>query len=331
MMETIENTAPFFYRFGGAVVESWVNISLLPNAKKSAHRYPSKITFKISDRPVLSDGELVHTWPGRYGLSLYRLSDAWVFNSPTGIQFKADTNGSAITCFASTHGWSAVAIELLVRRILPRVILLQNRQVLHGAALATPHQGILLFGQSHAGKSTLAASLSQIPGWVLLDDDTAVLTEQLKDGNSSFDIHSAAARACLWADSREALSASIVRAETLTVYDGKYRCEMPSNHEVECQQLRAIYHLAPCQDDGKSSAITIESLSAQEAATLLVKHQVRFNPTDAAAEAKRLASLARLVSTVPVRALTYPRVYGRLPEVCERIGEDLSSLSPKSN
>jgi len=327
-MESIDPLAPYSYRFGGLVVDSIVPIGLLPVAdQESAVPTSPRIIVKTSDQPIVPEGEFVYTWTGRQDLLLYKIPAAWVFRYSSGIEFRIDHDGSTITCFPGPSGWSSEVTEMLVRRILPRVIVLQNRHVIHGASLTTPFGGILLCGPSRAGKSTLAASLSQNFGWGLLDDDTSIMTEHApKGGSTSFILHSAALRASLWQDSLEALSENIIHSEEMAVTDGKYRCELPNTVAVEDQELAAIYLVdSYASGNALTDEVTLDTLSPQDATALLVRHQVRFYPSDAEAEMQRLTSFSKMVRNVWTRALRYPRSYDRLQEVCNLIREDMTT------
>jgi len=330
MIESMQPASRYLYRFGGVVIDSCVPIGLLSLADDEPQEsYTPRINVKISSQPLLPVGEFVYSWPGRQDLYLYKISDAWVFRYSTGIEFGIDDDGSIITCFTGTDGFSQVTSEMLVRRILPRVIALQDRQVIHAASLATPNGGILLCGQSHAGKSTLAASLSHNLGWGLMDDDTSILTVHGQSEDSyRFKLHSVAARVGLWPDSHQALSAAMIYSEEMSAVDGKYRCEFPNQIECEGQELKAIYQLDSYSlDDNPTGEILIESLSPQDATALLVRHQVRFYPSDAAAEMNRFTSLAKMARSVLNRTLRYPRSYDRLREVCLRLEKDMGSFS----
>ncbi|HZS48870.1 MAG TPA: hypothetical protein VFC63_27605 [Blastocatellia bacterium] len=313
--------------FGGLIIDSDVRIDLLPNADFDfIPAGAPRIKFRIATHSIFSGGELAYTWRGRQDLSLYKTTDDWVFRYHAGTEFRTNSTGSDITCYPGLAGWSPAIMELLVRRILPRVIVLQNRQVIHGASLTTPYGGILVCGRSHAGKSTLAASLAQNLSWGLLDDDTSVLTEHVGPDGNYFKLHPAAERASLWSDSLAALSPGIVHSEPMHVADGKYRCEVSCKPEREGQRLSAIYRLE-MNNNISEQEIVVDSLSPQDAMATLVGQQVRFNPTDPAAEAKRLAALARITGSVPIRTLTYQKVYERLPDICDRIREDLATVS----
>jgi hypothetical protein len=332
-MASIEPVILYSYRYGGLLVDSCVQIGLLTVAddELDADSLP-RIKIEISDRPILSDGEFVYTWSGQQDLFLYKLPHAWVFRYSSGIEFGTDEDGSVITCYTGSDGWSPTVTEMLVRRILPRVIAIQDRNVVHAASLTTPYGGILLCGSSHAGKSTLATSLSQKFGWGLLDDDTSILTEHPeKDGQTWFRLHPVAARAGLWPDSVAALSDVIIHAELMSSTDGKYRCELPNELDVEGQKLSVVYRLDSYSGDNGKQDIKIESVSRPDATALLVKHRVRFYPSDAEAEMERFTSLARMAHGVPARAVSYPKVYDKLSDVCDSIHEDLRRLAHRLN
>jgi hypothetical protein len=203
---------------------------------------------------------------------------------------------------------------VFVRRVLPRVAHLHGRVALHAAALAAGRGAVLLYGPSGAGKSTLAAALVRGLGWELLSDDVALLGEH----NGQLVVHAAGGGISLWPDSKQALAGSAEGWDEIPAYRTKCR-GLQSLASPEPQPVRVCYRLGnlPASGSSLSHSVTVTDLQPAERVRSLAGQVVRFDPTDRAAEARRLPLLGRLASSLPVRSLCYPRRYDALPQVVD--------------
>lgn len=256
--------------------------------------------------------DVLHQWPGRFGLALWALEDGWAFTTNSGAAFHVGSDGRSVVCHSGDQGWSGVAAEAFVRRVLPRVVQLHGRLVLHAAALHTPAGVILLCGQSRAGKSTLAASLSRQLGWSIMSDDMAAIM----DVAGAHSVLSTSRSVSLWADSEAALADAFERSERIGVYGTKYRCEPLPAVEHLHGPLRAICYLAqPVVDTDEG--ISVSEVEPAGRVALLAAQVIDFNPADRRNRVQRFAKLARLAKSVPVVTLHYPRRFATLPKVAE--------------
>ncbi len=268
------------------------------------------IDVRLASSSAPSSRSFRFRWPGRYGLELYEAGNEWVFTTASGAEFTVDYGGRTVACHFDASSWLGVASEAFIRRVLPRIVQLRARTVLHAAALDTGAGVVLLCGDSGAGKSTLAASLNQQLGWDILSDDMAVLEER----SEAFQVHPAGNAVSLWADSQAALAGGFQQVEPLAVHDGKFRCQPPPSSRSTGQPLQAIYHLAAPEPD-RDPAVRVTGLSPMQRLALLARQTIRFNPADRLAEARTFQGLGRLDRRVQVRALHYPRSYAALSQV----------------
>jgi len=304
-------------RFGGVYIACGRELRGVPQCHPEGGA--PKLDVRFRKAPVRHEGVLVYSWGGRYGLTLFRLPAGWVFRCRLGAEFQLDRAASRLICYPGPAGWSPEVADVLVRRILPRAVQLLGRFVLHGAAVAGPGGAIVLLGASGSGKSTLALSLTHTVSAYLLADDAAVLSRT----EESFAVTSSAAVPCLWADSLAAFADRIGSAELMSAYGSKFRCEQAAAPPAEPRPLRAVYLL---DRHHQVESTTVTPLPPTEALLALMRCQLRFDPTDAAAEARRLEFFRGVAETLPVLRLNYPRRFQHLPEVGDLI-LDLSRLT----
>lgn len=286
----------FLPRFGGLSLDSDRPVPGLPFGA------PLRDRLILEHAPVsVPEGQdPVHRWSGDLALALFRAPDGWCFHSAEGHAFHLDGTAARLRC-----GPHPAAHEMLVRQVLPRVLHLRGRFVLHGSAVATPAGALAILGPSGAGKSTLAAALRHHLGWPLLADDALVL--ELGDGPPL--LHPTSSRARLWTDSAARLAAGVTASRPLPRRPGKLECDLAGPAELEARPLHRVLVLD--LESGESSSA--------RAVVQLLQHQVRFNPADPAAAPRQLAQAARLASRVPVESLCLPRDLGRLPEVARTL------------
>lgn len=295
MASAISPPDPVVHRFGGVSVISDRLVPGLPQAPRT----PEVLRLEHGPVPV-AEGTCVHRWPGDFGLTLSRRLDGWCLASAEGPAVLVDREGGLLLCDPSTAGQ-----ELLVRQVLPRVLHLRGRFVLHGSAVATPSGALAVLGPSGAGKSTLAAFLRHHLGWPLLADDALVL--DLRPERPV--LHPTSTTARLWGDSAGWLGEAVQSARPLPRRPDKLDCSLGAAAESEGRPLHRVLIL-----DVDSGPLT-----PAEAVVKLLQHQVRFHPGDPAGPARQVAMAADLVSRVSVERLCLPRDLARLPDVARSL------------
>jgi hypothetical protein len=86
-----------------------------------------------------------------------------------------------------------------------------------------------------------------------------------------------------------------------------------------------MYVLSAKSGNRGDRSVTIDPLTPREAFMELVKHPYRLGLDNREWLKEEFQALGRLVNSLAVRRVTYPRNYGLLPKVCEAILEDLLS------
>jgi hypothetical protein len=193
---------------------------------------------------------------------------------------------------------------------------------LHASAVAYGEQAVAFVGPAGAGKSTTAAALA-LRGHAVLSDDVVALAE--RDG--SFYVPCAYPYLCLWPESVQSMFGS---RNALPQFSANYekRCLSLGKQELPFAerplQLGAVYILGERRND---PAPLVEELSQQKAFVSLVANTFGTNVVDGSMRAKEFETLGRLVPSVRVRQLWPHQDPNRLPELCQRICDDLQETS----
>jgi hypothetical protein len=254
-------------------------------------------------------------------MTLWMGSSGWICGAGGGTEFHINTRCNVIDCFPGRDGWTPMAAEVFVRRILPRIALQHGGTVLQAVAMDCGDGAVLLCGPSHVGKSTLATSLHHALGWRVLSDDMTVLARDV----AGVRVLPTEVGSCLWEDSVRAVGQGATnRWRKLSAYATKYRDEQCLVRPRESRPVRAVYLLgSPSEAPADCHALRSAPVRHQQALATLFNLLVRFDPTDHRADASYFKVLASLVSVVTTRLLEFPRRFDLLTEVTARILEDL--------
>lgn len=303
-------TDPIEYAYGGALIRSALPLPALAAAHESGGT--PIIDIVPSEYPL--QGERVYEWPTWSGVFLERALDGWVYRLPAQrLAVGVDAAGERMRVEAAAEDRDDAA-DFLVRCVLPRVMDLHGRLLIHGATVAIgagagPDGGaIALIGRSRTGKSTLAAALCRSGSFQLMGDDSALLDRD----RTGWQVHCSSRDGSLRADSAAVFGDGLERQAPVS-RDHKVRSRGSATPVHGTRVLRAIYVLDTAPDIG------IEPLSKYDAARYAIQNAVRFNPGDRGAEADRLARIHGLVQHVPAARLSYPRDYERLDDVCDTL------------
>ena len=184
--------------------------------------------------------------------------------------------------------------------------------VVHGGAVA-------FLGESGFGKSSLAASFLDA-GHQLLTDDLLLLQTSARcvlayPGPARIKLFRKTARRFL------AAAASGVKMNPDTE-----KLILPLDHKQSCRvpvPLKAVYSLAGPRDVFRQQDIRSEPLSPRQGFLELVKSTFNCRIRDTDRLQRQLHETACVVSLVPVRKLSFPRVWNQLASVRRAIISDL--------
>ncbi|MEO7679380.1 MAG: hypothetical protein ABIS14_01630, partial [Sphingomonas sp.] len=257
--------------------------------------------------------QILYRWNGRYGLTLGVIDGDWLMASALDGTFRIDLSRRLITCFV-THAQDPAWLDVFLRRVAPRIVILAGGCALHAAAVKTGEGALLLLGGSGAGKSTLSASLA-VSGWDVLSDDIALLWDR-----SSPCVAPATTGVCVWDDSRTALRLDAERCTLMPGYEGKSR--FTSGHDIATAPvpLRGLVFLSR---SAEISSPIVEQLSGADGMARAGPQRIRFNPADASGDETRATFewLAAVTRRVACFQMTYPCGYAALGAVEQTLRE----------
>lgn len=254
---------------------------------------------------------MLYEWHGRYRLSVGRSGSVWLFGSSLGCSFAFDAEARSLRCTVADledPAW----MDVLARRVLPRIAILCGAAVVHAASAAREGGAVMLVGDSGAGKSTLSAALGRA-GWDVLSDDITALW---------IDREVAAAPSttgmCVWPDSRRALRLPQDACEPLPAYDDKVRFVPGGEDRVETVPLKAIVLL---KRSPERADVRLDRLDASPALVEIARRRIRVNPSDPLGREERetFTRLGRMAERVPGHVLRYPADYAALPAMTAQL------------
>jgi hypothetical protein len=200
------------------------------------------------------------------------------------------------------------------------VLLLRGVVCLHASAVVIGDEAIALLGPAGSGKSTTAAAFSNL-GYSVIAEDVVTLD----DREDHFLVRPAYPCIRLWPASVVALFGADDYLPRLTPNWDKRYLDLTQKFPHEPVRLAAIYHLdnrcdlpeAP-QVNALNKSDGLMSLVANTYATKLMDKQMR---------AREFELLARVSHQVPLRRVTPHSDTSRIPDLCDRILEDFTSLT----
>ena len=294
------------YSFGGLRLHSAMPVDQLRLCPPGAGAWADvTLSFETGEPPV--HDRISYRWPGRYGLIVGTCGDEWLMTSSLDGAFLISRDRRTVRCITPPGASFDACVDVLIRRVLPRVATLFGASAIHAAALARPEGGILLLGLSGAGKSTMTAALGH-RGWQILSDDISVLW-----GQEEPLLVPAAQGVCVWPASREGIGLPIKQCRPMPAYEGKTHFVPEGAPALAPVPLRALVFL---KREG-NVAQRLEPMAEAEALMTAAHMLVQFDPGDPA-RPDRVQGFARLnaaVKAAPSYRLHYPNDFPALTDV----------------
>lgn len=206
--------------------------------------------------------------------------------------------------------------------VMPLIQSQQGMLVLHAGAVSVSGKIIAFLGETGQGKSSLTASFG-LNGQPVVTDDCLVVDE--KTGTlTGLPLYPGLR---LWPDTVTALFGSSLTLPPVAHYTDKQRLG-PDNGAMpfhsEPAPLGAMYVLNAKTQTADDRSITIDRLRPRQAFMELMKHPYRLGIDHHDRLQEEFRSLGRVVNSLKIRRITYPRDYALLPKVYNAILKDLN-------
>jgi len=258
---------------------------------------------------------------GKSWLSLGGESTDYHLRFPELAHFHVKTHKKEIHCYRSAGiPWESIT-HLFLDIVIPLALSQQASLVLHASAVLISGQMIAFLGETGQGKSTITASLGQ-HGFPVVTDDCLVIEE--KEGQFLGIPLYPSLR--LWPETLSALFGDRPQLPRVAHYTDKKRLGMGEDllrFSPAARPLHRIYILVQQSNTENGHGVTIDPLSSRDAFMALIKHPYRLEIGIHGRLRQEFDTIGRVVNSIEVRRMSYPREYALLPKVCETILKDL--------
>lgn len=239
-------------------------------------------------------------------------------------RFALTDGGTRVACAPAADLPEDTLRHLLLDHVLPRVLALRGRHVLHASAVLGPRGVIGFVGATGWGKSTLAVALARA-GLPLLGDDALIVDRGPRPDETV--VWSTYPGVRLWPEDVDEVVGPEAHTLTRPVahYTSKVRVGRAATAGLafrdEPAPLARLYVLDdPELDDGET--VAIEPLSPQQAFVALARHTFRMETDDPATQRVGFERLAASPALAACARLTHPRDRARTPDVVRAILAD---------
>jgi hypothetical protein len=285
------------------------------------------VRFETPKKPIEITSNCFMNWylpEGELWLSFIKVDEGYLLRFNELADFIVDHCGRNIVCMPKFRTPKEIINHLLLNQVIPLVINLKGKEALHASGVLTSWGVIAFAGNPGSGKSTIAGSFFKT-GNSLMGDDCVPLVEQ------SQNIYAVPAypELRLRGDSLGWFFGNVGDLGSGPHYKIKERVSIERDAKLFCteiQPLKRVYTITNLFESKDKNDIIIERLSPLKSLMELIKYTFKLDITDHNMLKRQLDFLKKVVSTVPVRRLTFPRDFNLLPAVREAILTDLQDL-----
>jgi hypothetical protein len=233
-------------------------------------------------------------------------------------------DGRRIAGRAAAPGAPASFFAYLLGQVLSFSLLKLGFEPMHSTVVSIDGRAAALTGFSGRGKTVLATAFLKA-GHPLLTDDLLVIKPEA-DGYVAFP---GLPRVKLHArDARRFFGPRIANVQ-VTDITPKWIIRLGPEHATAGpERLAAVYVLRPPARPGRPAGITIRRLAPRPAFVEVLKSTFNTRVTEPERLKRQFETTLRLVSAVPVMALSYPKAYRSLGAVVEAVRKDLKRRTP---
>jgi hypothetical protein len=310
-----------FHRFADLVLESDVPFSELPSTRPCLAE--CSVRLDLSERSSPASDRWDHHWrspKGEVVLSCSRDGDSYRLGMSELATFLIDGGGRTITCRPEEALPSATLEHLLIDQVLPRVLTHRGRLVIHAGCVGTPHGAVAFLGDSGAGKSTLCAEFARA-GYPLLGDDGIVIRPA---ENGGIDALATYPGLRLHPDPLAILFDDRTPAAPVAHYSDKRRLD---RNDARLQVATGAQPLVGVYVLDTAAAVGIASIAHRDAFMALLGASFQLHLDDPERSRELFWRVGALLDAVPVRRLSFPRDFTRLPAVRDAVLEDAGRLA----
>jgi hypothetical protein len=209
----------------------------------------------------------------------------------------------------------------LLGQALSYALVKQRFEPLHATAIVVNEGAAMLLGNSGYGKSSLAACFLDA-GHRLLTDDLLIL----QPSSRGIMAYPGPPRIKLFPKlARRFLPES---ASGIAMNSGTKKLILPLDHTrttLNPVPLKAIYALLPPGSKVRGNAVRIAALPPRESFLALVRNTFNYRIINPARLERQFEAATRVVSLMPVKKVSYPRILAGLPAVRDALLADLNS------
>jgi len=234
-------------------------------------------------------------------------------------EFLVSSDGRRVVCVPASAASPESFQVYLLGQAISYALVKSGFEPLHATAVEVDGEAIAFLGLSGYGKSSLAACFLAA-GHVLLTDDLLLL----HTGPGGLEAYPGPPRIKLFPHmARRFFGKSSGIPMNLFTQKSVIPFEQSRARPVP---LRAIYSIATPRENRRARKVEMEPLSARDAFLVVVKNTFNYVLVDADRLRRQVLQTTHLVSTIPVKKLSYPRRLDELPSVREAILSDVKEI-----
>jgi hypothetical protein len=241
-------------------------------------------------------------------------------------EFLISANGRRISArqFDETHGESFQVY--LLGQALSFALVKQGFEPLHATTVVINGEAAVLLGESGFGKSSLAASFIEA-GHRMLTDDLLILQRF----RGKFLAYPGPPRIKLFPKSARRFLRTAAIGVAMNSWTKKLVLPLDRTQSSAIPvPVKAIYTLAGPRQVCRNQQIRVTVLSPRESFMELVKNTFNYRIVNPDRLQRQFEETAEVVSTAPVKRISYPRVLAHIPAVRDAILADLRAINERA-
>jgi hypothetical protein len=236
-------------------------------------------------------------------------------------EFLISPDGHFVIGHGLSHSGSEAFLSYLLGQALSFSIIKQGGEPLHSTVVEIDGQGVGFIGDCGYGKSTLAAAFLQM-GYPLLTDDLLALSED----SDSLLAYPGLPRIKLFSDIAKKVLGERVMGFPITPSSAKLIVPLAPSQSIRTPiPLKAIYVLSPPAPGSLGRKATVRKLPGRKALMSIIRNTYNAKIAEPERLKRQFIWASKIVSRIPIKALSYPRTLESLSSVREAVLGDLET------